>query len=390
MSDRAGPALRFPGELDAAAFLARYWQRKPLLMPAALRDFASPLDAGDLAGLACEQDVESRLVIDLGNQRWEVRHGPFTESDFAELPDSGWTLLVQDVDKHAEGLEALVDTVGFLPSWRFEDLMFSYAAPGGSVGPHVDAYDVFLLQATGRRQWQVGSPVDRPALIAGLSLRVMREFSPVDEWVLEPGDALYLPPGVPHHGVAIDPCITVSIGFRAPSVAEMLVARATHLAGSLDEVRRYADPAMAAQEAEDGLISDAALARTGELLAPFAATTPDEIATWFGELVTEPKPWLAPTAPEPALDSPAFLERLRCGEALQRHPASRLARTPGLLFVDGESLPLGEHGAALAPALCRHRRLEHALLRPFLDNAACVELLHRLYAEGRLYFDDDE
>ena len=168
------------GELSPAQFLAEYWQKQPLLVRGAWPGFQDPLTPEELAGLACEEGVESRLVLEQGGEKpWEVRHGPFVDDDFLKLPDSHWTLLVQDVEKHIADLAALLEPFRFIPDWRIDDLMISYAPPAGTVGPHVDDYDVFLLQGQGRRRWQISRrPVEPDNCLPDTELRILREFVP--------------------------------------------------------------------------------------------------------------------------------------------------------------------------------------------------------------------
>ena len=230
------------GALGTEQFLEQYWQKQPCLIRQAIADFKPLLDGNDLAGLACEEMAESRLVRGTtGAGDWTLANGPFSEADFAALPDKDWTLLVQDVEKHYAPLQALMQQFNFIPNWRLDDLMISYAATGGSVGPHVDQYDVFLLQAEGKRRWQVACSFE-PDLLSGCPLNVLKQFNPEQEWVLEPGDMLYLPPNVAHHGVALEPGMTWSIGSRAPSGADLLQGLGEWLAFYENEGGRYTDP----------------------------------------------------------------------------------------------------------------------------------------------------
>ena len=200
------------GDLSADAFLQRYWQQKPLLIRHALANYRSPISGDELAGLALESEVESRLVESQGGD-WTLKHGPFTEEDFLGLPEEDWTLLVQGVDLWVPEVQALLSQFAFLPPWRLDDVMVSFACPGGSVGPHFDQYDVFLLQVEGQRRWQIGAACSSETPMRDDSpLRILKEFEAEEEWVLEPGDMLYLPPGVAHWGVAETECLTFSIG----------------------------------------------------------------------------------------------------------------------------------------------------------------------------------
>ena len=230
------------GTLTTQQFLEEYWQKQPCLIRQAIPGFTPLLDGDDLAGLACEEMAESRLIKGTFDARdWTLTNGPFSESDFASLPDENWTLLVQDVEKHYAPLQTLMQQFSFIPQWRLDDLMISYAGTGGSVGPHVDQYDVFLLQAEGKRRWQIARSFE-PGLLEDCSLNVLKHFQPEQEWVLEPGDLLYLPPNVAHHGVALEPGMTCSIGSRAPSGADLLQGLGEWLAFSDHEGGRYTDP----------------------------------------------------------------------------------------------------------------------------------------------------
>ncbi len=246
---RAGRSA--PLGMPPARFLRDYWQKRPLLVRGAFDGLRNPVAPEDLAGLACEELALSRIVVhDPRRDRWTLRNGPFAERDFASLPKTHWTLLVQDVDKWDADVAALLPPFSFLPSWRVDDVMISYAEDGGSVGAHVDQYDVILLQGLGRRRWQISVDPSAPAeLRDDAELRLLRRFEPTHEWILEPGDLLYLPPGVPHHGVALGACMTYSIGMRAPSQAELLVDFAETLAEGLPENARLSDPDLAPRAA---------------------------------------------------------------------------------------------------------------------------------------------
>jgi 50S ribosomal protein L16 3-hydroxylase len=228
------------GGLAVPTFLRRHWHKMPLLVRNAIEGFAGPFTAGRLFSLSGRDDVESRLVVRDG-ARWSLAHGPFRRADFAALPPRNWTLLVQGVNLVEPAGDALLRRFSFLPFARLDDLMVSYAAPGGGVGPHVDSYDVFLLQGFGRRRWRYGVQ-DDVALKRGLPLKILRRFSPDSDATLAPGDMLYLPPSVAHDGVAIDACTTYSIGFRAPSATELTAAFLDFLRDELDPPGRYADP----------------------------------------------------------------------------------------------------------------------------------------------------
>jgi len=229
---------------DKSDFIRQYWQKKPCLIRQAIPDFESPISPQELAGLACEDEVHSRLIIEKGAQTpWQLSYGPFAEEVFTALPETHYSLLVSECEKWIPECGSLLAQFQFIPAWRIDDLMVSYASPGGSVGPHSDEYDVFLLQAEGKRRWQyTDNRVDNPTLIADLDLAIMQDFNSDQEAILSPGDLLYLPPGIAHHGVAIEPCLTFSIGFRAPTATEILESFELEVGRQNPAPLRYADP----------------------------------------------------------------------------------------------------------------------------------------------------
>ena len=229
---------------DQQAFIRDYWQKKPCLIRQAFADVVSPISPEELAGLACEEDVHSRLVMEKGGTGpWQLKYGPFKEADFLSLPDSHYSLLVSECEKWLPEFTDLLDSFRFLPKWRIDDVMISYAPAGGSVGPHIDEYDVFLLQIEGQRNWQYDTArLDHPTLIPDLDLAILESFNAQQSAILEPGDMLYLPPGIPHHGVAVDGCMTCSVGFRAPTATEVLESFALEIDKRELGAQRYRDP----------------------------------------------------------------------------------------------------------------------------------------------------
>lgn len=389
---------RVLGDLSPAQFLAEYWQKKPLLVRGAWPGFVNPLSPEELAGLACEEGVEARLVLErAGAAPWELRHGPFSEADFLSLPDSHWTLLVQDVEKHAPDLAALLEPFRFIPDWRIDDLMISYAAPAGTVGPHIDDYDVFLLQGQGQRRWQISSRnVEADNCLPDTELRILRDFTAEQEWILQPGDLLYLPPRIAHYGVALQPCLTYSIGFRAPGHRELLSGFAEFLVDNVDAEARYTDPDLLLQE-NPGEIGLAALSRLRGLLRQAIALDDETLTVWLGRYLSEPKPGFRAEPEEEPYSEAELRDYLRGGGVLERNPGSRfhyIAEPEGevLLFVDGQEFALGPAVAFMAPLLCRYRSLPPARLREALKQADARQLLLDLLNDGYLliYEDEDE
>lgn len=361
--------LALLGGLCPREFLRDYWQRKPLLVRQAVPGFESPLSPEELAGLACEEAVISRLVQEQAAERaWAVRQGPFEEDDFLTLPETRWTLLVSDVEKHLPDLRAWLEPFRFVPDWRLDDLMISYAAPGGSVGPHVDQYDVFLLQAHGRRRWQVSTaPMGHDNFLPDLDLRIIRDFAPEQEWVLEPGDMLYLPPRVAHHGVAEGPCMTWSVGFRAPAWRDLLAAWMDARYEALPADARYCDAGMAPQ-AHPAEITPDALARMVRGLRENLAADDAALGRWLARHLTEPKAELVEHLPLPeALPEDRARALLEGEDTLERHGAARLAfirEGDGMrLFINGREHEVPPGGRALTEFLCAETCYRAADLR---------------------------
>ena len=270
------------GELSTEEFLRDYWQQKPLLIRQAFPNFQAPLSSDELAGLACDTDT-ARLVLEKGGKTpWEMRHGPLRKKDFAKLPATHWTLLVNDIEKLLPEFADIIEPFRFIPDWRIDDLMISYAVDGGSVGPHIDAYDVFLLQAQGQRCWQISSQAcAEDNFIPDIDLRIMQSFTAEEEWLLEPGDMLYLPPDIPHYGVAVGDCMTYSVGFRAPSRADLLEDLLGHILEQPAMQERFRDPKRSLQ-ADPSTLAEADLERLTEFVL---AALPDRAAirAWLEE-----------------------------------------------------------------------------------------------------------
>jgi len=373
-----GSASR-PLGMSPARFLRDYWQKRPLLIRNAFADFQPPLQPDDLAGLACEPAALARLIVhDDKRERWHVDSSPLSEADFARTPDSNWTLLVQDVDKWDADVADLLRHFSFLPSWRIDDVMVSYAEPGGGVGAHVDQYDVFLLQGLGQRHWAISDdPLAPKACRRDVELKQLVQFEPTHEWLLDPGDMLYLPPGVPHDGVAFGgPCMTFSIGMRAPSQAELTGDLADYIAEQLPEELRYADPDLKPARLS-GEIDHGVLDRLKQAL-PFAGALRDELLhDWFGRFITRYRSAQVPAPLDKPLAAEALAAKLAAGARLLRHPWSRLAWSRGktgcMLYVSGQA-----HATtpALAQQLCEQRELRLDRKLPAAERAVLLALVN--------------
>ena len=341
-----------PAGLDSAAFMRSHWQREPLLIREAFPGFSDPLSPRDVLALAGDPDATSRLVRRRATE-YTLEHGPFSPSRFKQLPRRDWTVLVQDTNHFSPGARELLARFDFIPHARIDDVMVSYAAPGGSVGPHVDSYDVFLLQGHGRRRWQISRQEDH-RFVPGIDLKILERFTPDDEWVLGAGDMLYLPPGIAHHGVAESECLTWSIGFRAPTDAELVTGFLDFLRDRLAPAGQYRDPGAAparhAGEIPPGLLAHAAGAMeairwNGALLREFT-----------GRFLSEPKAHVYFTPPKRPLTRAQFArEGARRGVALD--PRSRLMFSGTMFFLNGEAAEVPAKARAMLQSLADGRRI---------------------------------
>ena len=363
-----------------ATFLRDHWQQRPLLIRNPWAAWANPLEPDELAGLACEDGVEARLVVEKRGD-FKLEHGPFSEKRFAKLGKHPWTLLVQAVDHHVPEVAALIAPFRFVPNWRIDDVMVSYASDGGGVGPHFDQYDVFLIQGLGRRRWRVGGRCDEGTpLLPDQDLKLLAAFEATDEWVLEPGDILYVPPGFAHEGVAVgDDCMTYSIGFRAPSRSELIAHWADDVLSGLSDDDRYADPGMRPQD-NPGEIDAAAIDRLHAMVTERLLDR-TAFARWFGRWNSEPKNPDIDWRPDAAVD-PATLAG---GMMLVRNPASRFSfirqGEAVLLFVDGTCFECGFDTRGFAEQLCAQDRVE---IGPDAD----LTLVARLIDQGSVALAD--
>ena len=377
-----------PLGMPPSRFLTQYWQKQPLVIRGALAGWKPPIAPDDLAGLACEDTALARIVRrDRKRSQWTLQRGPYDESTFAALPAHDWTLLVQDVDKWDADVAGLLDFVRFLPTWRIDDVMVSYATDGGGVGPHIDQYDVFLVQGRGQREWAISTDRNAPqGLRVGTDLRLLAEFHPTHRFTLDPGDVLYLPPNVPHDGVAIGECMTFSIVMRAPAESELLLDFAEFLAEQLPETRRYADPDLRPARAT-GLIDAAALERVRTVLGPLARRLRNvDLAYWFGRMITRYRSAapIAGSGQTPALEQ--IRDTLASGRAILRHPFARFAWVEhggdgAALFAAGHMVHCPR---ALAESLCAHARIEPD--DPLLQDSVSLAALRELLAVGCVQF----
>ncbi len=375
---------------NAQGFLRDYWQKKPVLIRGAFAAWSNPLDPDELAGLACEEHVESRLIT-RNDDLLIAEDGPLPEVRFGKLGKAPWTLLVQAVDHHIPEAAALIEPFRFIPNWRIDDVMVSYASDGGGVGPHFDQYDVFLIQGLGKRRWRVGQVCDADSvLLPHDDLRLLADFETTDEWLLEPGDMLYVPPGVAHDGVAVgDNCMTYSIGFRAPSRGELISGYSEHILEELVDEDRYSDPDLKTQVNPGEITSDALDALHKMVLERLADRR--DFVRWFGEFSSTPKYPEVDWAPEEPVSSADVLDLVANGRKLERNPASRFSfiRSDGglLLFVDGDCFEVSEVTATFAQSLCASDNM--ALDPSALKSEATMALIIQLLNQGSIAFEAD-
>lgn len=369
----------FLAGLSPDQFLDLHWQKRPLLVRDALPTLVPPVSAEELAGLALEAEVESRLVLQQ-DSTWQLLRGPFEDDRFATLPETHWTLLVQDLDQHLPAVSDWFELLDFLPSYRLDDIMASFAPAGGSVGPHYDQYDVFLLQVTGHRRWQLSTRFDRQQVRADTELCILSHFEPEQEWVLGPGDMLYLPPHVAHFGVALDDCITFSLGCRAPSVAEIVSHFARRAIETVDDSVRYTDADLQ-RSSSPHVLDPAALARVEALLHRHLRLDAEALARGFATLVTEPKALFAREYVEPLAEA-EVLGRLRQSSEVSRRKGSRWLLVPvaggAFLAVDGMEFRLESAATDVAEALCRNQCFDVSTVSQWLARAEAREVVSQL------------
>lgn len=388
--------LALLNQLTPSQFLDQYWQKKPLLIKAAIADFTGLLSPEELAGLACEEDVQSRIV-EYKNGIWHAQHGPFTEADFAALPDTpsaqhNWTLLVQSVNHFLPEASALLQQFSFIPHARLDDLMVSYAPNGGGVGPHFDSYDVFLLQGQGKRLWRISEQTDL-TLVDGAPLRILKNFDTKQEWLLEAGDMLYLPPHLAHWGIAVSDgdqdCMTYSIGFRAPKNQEL----ASEFLGFMqDKVNQESIPlagiyqdANLSLQAHPAEISQAMVASVSAQLQKIQWST-NAVAEFLGRYLSEPKTHVVfDTNKKISLAN--FIKKAASAGLLLDLKSLMLFESEHF-FINGEMMACTGEAAAILKKLADDRLLTPKDLVDHLNNSELNQSLFAWYQAGYLHFSD--
>ena len=382
------------GGLSPQQFLAEYWQKKPLLVRQAVPGADRLLEPKDLELLSEDDDIESRIVIERSPIDWELLHGPFNKKTYKNLPGGRWTLLVQAVDRVLPQFSSLLDQFNFIPNWRIDDIMASYAVHEGSVGPHFDNYDVFLIQGMGHRRWRIGQRCsENSALVPNSPLKILREFHTQQEWLLAPGDMLYLPPGLAHFGVAEQPCITYSVGFRAPSRIEVLSEFVHHLAQFASSNERYQDPDLQVS-VNPGYLAPDVISRVQQIMLD-AVSDREQITQWFAGYLSQPKYMEEPAPPNEDYDDSEVLDLLAQNFSVQREESSRFLYTgtpemPTEFFINGSAIHCTAENHQLITYLCRQRHYRTDDLLSLCRTSQNLNLLTDLLNLGVVYLVDEE
>lgn len=379
--------------LTPAEFLAKHWQKQPLVIRSGFADFVDPIDADELAGLACEEEVESRLVYQKDNQ-WHAEHGPF--EDYSHLGDKNWSLLLQGVDHWDTDVASLITPFRFLPNWRVDDVMVSFATPGGGVGPHVDNYDVFIIQGSGKRRWQVGAKDNYTEVVAHSALLHVEPFEPIIDVELAPGDILYIPPGFPHQGTTLENSLSYSVGFRTSSKQQLMSTLADHLLDNELATEMVEDADRPACQ-HPGLIDDADLARLRSGLlsvinnqALFSQFIGSQLSTAKHELDLQPD--------ENGSDAEQIMALLKQGVGLARlgglrclyfEPPQTTSSSVGesSIYINGETFKVERDYFVALKLFCDHEKLNAEQLAPWVDAAPVITFIGEMLKRGYWYFE---
>lgn len=387
--------LQLLGGLTPAEFLSEYWHKKPLLIKNAIPGFTGLLSPEELAGLACEEEVQSRIVEEINGQ-WHASHGPFDDEDFARLPEKPdpkhrWTLLVQTVNHYLPEASELLQQFDFIPHARLDDLMVSYAPDGGGVGPHFDSYDVFLLQGQGKRLWRVSEQTDFE-LIAGAPLRILKNFDTAQEWLLEAGDMLYLPPQLAHWGIAVsdgkNDCMTYSIGFRAPKNQELATEFLGYMQDKLNQDQlslagMYEDADLRLQEHAAEISADM-VTKVAENLKKIQWSNTD-VADFLGSYLSEPKP-------DVVFEVNKKMSQNNFNKSLTKYGIwldlkSQMLFSGNRFYLNGEAVTFTDKSAAILTKLADDRELSvDDMNHSQITDEPLLQQLHEWYLAGYLHF----
>ncbi|WP_312204508.1 ribosomal protein uL16 3-hydroxylase, partial [Mixta calida] len=358
-----------------------YWQKRPVILKRGFKNFIDPISPDELAGLAMESEVDSRLVSQQDG-KWQVSHGPFESYD--HLGEHNWSLLVQAVNHWHEPCAALMRPFRFLPDWRIDDLMISFSVPGGGVGPHLDQYDVFIIQGTGRRRWRVGDKTPLKQHCPHPDLLQVEPFDAIIDEEMEPGDILYIPPGFPHEGYSLENALNYSVGFRAPSGRELISGFADFVLARELGGRRYSDPDIAARDCPSEILPQE-IAGIRDLMLE-VIDQPEQFRQWFGEFISQSRHELDIAPPEPPYQPDEIYDALQQGDRLKRLGGLRVLKIGDAVFINGEQLE-SAHPAALS-ALADKQTLNLNDFAEALDDPAFLAQLAGLVNSGYWFFNE--
>ena len=378
------------GELSLADFMQQYWQKQPLLIKQGFKNFQDPLSADELAGLALEDEVESRLV-ECRDGNWQLETGPF--EDFSRYGDKDWTILVQAVDHWHPPAAELIEPFRFIPNWRIDDLMISFSTPGGGVGPHLDQYDVFIIQGEGKRHWRVGMPdASLKQFCPHPRLLQVTPFTACIDVIMEPGDILYIPPGCPHEGISLENSLNYSVGFRAPAQKDLLTGLADYLLDNDITGKRFSDPDRTLSN-NIGAISEQDLDQVQQLLVQLVSDR-NALPQWFGQYITQAKHELDQQEPDPHYQAEEIAEYLEEGSVLARLGGLRCcyyqatADSDIQLFINGNNIVLPAEELTTAQLFCDSKRIDQQQCLHFTAREERLLLITDLINQGLWYFEE--
>ncbi|MGD8106416.1 JmjC domain-containing protein [Pantoea sp. FN0302] len=368
-------------DLNWTDFLQNYWQKRPVILKRGFKNFIDPISPDELAGLAMENEVDSRLVSQQDG-KWQVSHGPFESYD--HLGEHNWSLLVQAVNHWHEPAAALMRPFRFLPDWRIDDLMISFSVPGGGVGPHLDQYDVFIIQGTGRRRWRVGEKVPLKQHCPHPDLLQVEPFDAIIDEEMEPGDILYIPPGFPHEGYSLENALNYSVGFRAPSGRELISGFADFVLARELGSRRYNDPEIVPRDCPAEILPQE-IDGIRQLMME-VIDQPEQFRQWFGEFISQSRHELDIAPPEPPYQPDEIYDALQQGDKLSRLGGLRVLKIGDAVFINGEQLESA--WPAALNALAAKQTLGLQDFADALDDPAFLAQLAGLVNNGYWYFNE--
>lgn len=376
------------GELSPEKFMAEYWQKKPLLIKQAFKNFQDTIPADELAGLAMETEIESRIVSQNDEGDWHVDHGPF--EDFSQYGESNWTLLVQAVNNWSRKTNALLTPFAFIPNWRIDDVMVSFSTPNGGVGAHLDQYDVFIIQGSGKRRWQVGAPnSELSTLLPHPDLKQVSAFTPIIDEITEAGDLLYIPPNHPHNGVSIENSINFSVGFQAPSSQELWSSFADKLIDNNLGEQRFSDPSREKAQCSTIITKQDQQQLKAFMLAQIE--NPELFEQFIGQYVTQSHHALEILMPVDEINTAKLVDILSEPE-ITFMPVSGIKSaiindTQVTLFINGDNFYINEKSLSMAQQLAQQTPITTSEMKKLNTCTQSTQLLLKLLNKGYWYIE---